>query len=114
MKDGKGTAYANAECIVEHLEQIRINYEQKDKFIRDDVVDIADLFNEIARRNFANYSLGFYYQVDEQEGTKKKQARRLTTLNNWLLKIVVERCRSNGYTAMDYILRFFEISRILK
>lgn len=106
--DGKGNFVVNSESSVKNLEQIRINYEEKDKFIRDEAKDIADLFNLVAKRRFMMNSLGFYYDtMDEDEDFKGTEARRMTCLNNWLLKILISKCHSNGYLAWDYLTRFF-------
>ena len=91
----------------EILSQMDINYFEKDKIIRDSILDLVGVFNEVDMKAFINTPLSAYYGTEELTDSKYDAVSSYTYTSCWLLKLVIEAAKRGGNIGIEYIKRYF-------
>lgn len=94
----------------EILNQIHINYVEKDKLLKDPLGDLVEVFNVVDMKAFINTPLSVYYDTDELKESKEEAISRYTYLSCWLLKLIIEASKRGGYIAIQYFHRYLEMA----
>lgn len=93
----------------ELLEHIYENYQSKDKIIKDRLQDIVEVFTETDKSAILLTPLSNYYGVGLGEHSLRDLGNRYSQLSCWLLSLVINRTKTNGRQAIEYVTRFIEL-----
>lgn len=93
------------------LEQIYDNYQNKDKLIKDRLSDIVEMFTETDKSLILLTPLSDYFGIGMGENSLKDIGNRYNKLSCWLMSLVIQKSKSNGKQALEYVIRYIELLR---